>query len=143
MPVDELRIRPIAIALIRRGDDVLAAEFYEPTRDLTFCRPLGGGIEFGESAEEALRREFDEEISAELTSVRLLGVLESRFHGFDRPGHEIVFVFAAELADASLYDRDPVASVADDDTVAAWHPMSRFVDGSVPLYPDGALDLLQ
>jgi ADP-ribose pyrophosphatase YjhB (NUDIX family) len=143
MPVDELRIRPIAIALIRRGDDVLAAEFYDPTRDVTFCRPLGGGIEFGESAEDALRREFDEEIGAELTDVRLLGVLESRFHGFDRPGHEIVFVFAAELADASLYDRDPVAPVADDDTVAAWHPISRFADGSVPLYPDGALDLLQ
>jgi ADP-ribose pyrophosphatase YjhB (NUDIX family) len=141
MPVDELRIRPIAIALIRRGDDLLAAEFHDPTRDITFCRPLGGGIEFGESADEALRREFDEEIGAELTNVRLLGV--RRFHGFGRAGHEIVFVFAAELADASLYAHDPVAPIDDEDSVAAWHPLSRFADGSVPLYPEGALDLLQ
>jgi len=142
--MSEQRIRPIAVAAIRRGDDILAIEFRDPTRDLTFCRPLGGGIEFGESSEDALRREFREEIGAELARVTLLGVLESRFVGFGRQGHEIVFVFDADLVDASLYERDIVGIVADDDTAtAAWHPLRRFDDGTIPLYPDGLRDLLQ
>jgi ADP-ribose pyrophosphatase YjhB (NUDIX family) len=137
------RIRPIAIAVIRRGDHVLAFEMYDPSRDVTFCRPLGGGIEFGELSEDAVRRELLEEIGAELTNVRLIGVLENRFHGFERDGHEIVFVFDADLADRSLYEHDDLGVVTDVGAKVAWQPLSRFASGEAALYPDGLAELLR
>ena len=48
-------IRPIALAVPRRGDDLLVFEGHDPTKGQTFYRPLGGGIDFGETAEAAVR----------------------------------------------------------------------------------------
>lgn len=45
----------------------------------TFHRLIGGGIEFGETAEAALRREFAEELGVTLGSVELLEVVENIF----------------------------------------------------------------
>jgi ADP-ribose pyrophosphatase YjhB (NUDIX family) len=135
-------IRPIALAAIRRGDALLAFEMTDPTRGVTFCRPLGGGIEFGERAEPAVRREMREEIGAELDNVRLLGVLENLFHGFDRDGHEIAFIFAADFADPALYRQESFVCT-DDGAPVGWHPLARFADGTVPLFPSGLLELLQ
>lgn len=135
-------IRPIAVAVPRRGDDLLVCEYHDPTRDLTFYRPLGGGIEFGETAAMALRRELREELGTELHDVTHIGVLESLFHGFGRDGHEIVFVFGARLADPSLYERDVVGKVLDEPTTTVmWRPLHGFTAAS-PLYPDGLVDLI-
>jgi hypothetical protein len=41
-------IRPPAISVFRHNGRILAAESYDPIRQQTFYRPLGGGIEFGE-----------------------------------------------------------------------------------------------
>ncbi|WP_144127332.1 NUDIX hydrolase [Catellatospora sichuanensis] len=135
-------IRNIALAVPRRGDDVLVFRGHDRTRDQTFYRPLGGGIEFGETAAQALHREMREELAVELTGVRLLGVLENLFQAYDRAGHEIVFVFACDLADRSLYERDHVGEILDDaGTPVLWRPLSGFGD-ITPLYPAGLADLL-
>jgi ADP-ribose pyrophosphatase YjhB (NUDIX family) len=140
--VDEPRIRPIALAVVRRRDDLLVFEAHDPTRDQTYYRPLGGGIDFGEPAATALRREMREELAVELENVVLLGVLENLFTAHGRAGHEIVFVFAAELADPSCYDRDDVGPVLDDGSPVTWQPLSRFTSGQAILYPAGLLDLV-
>src|ERR1700754_860221 len=107
-------IRPIAVAVPRRGEDLLVFEYHDSTKDETFYRPLGGGIDFGETAEVSVRRELREELGVELQDVRLLGVLENLFHAFGRDSHEIVFVFDCLLADQSLYERDAVGEILDD-----------------------------
>ena len=137
-------IRPLALAVIRRGDDLLVFEGYDETKNETFYRPLGGGIEFGERAADALRRELREELAAELTTITLLGVIENLFTAFGRPGHEIVFLYAADLLDQSLYERDHVGHVLDDGSPVMWQPLRRFTgaDGAAPLYPYGLADLL-
>ena len=135
-------IRPIALAVPRRGPDLLVFEAHDPTKDQTFYRPLGGGIEFGETAEAALRREMREELAVDLDDVHRLGVLENLFHAYGRDGHEIVFVFGCRLADPSLYERDIVGEVLDDaGTRVLWRPLSSF-SASAPLYPIGLSDLL-
>jgi ADP-ribose pyrophosphatase YjhB (NUDIX family) len=139
------RIRPIALAAVRRGDDLLVYQGKDRvTGDLIF-RPLGGGVEFGETAVEAVHRELREELGAELTSVELLGVLENIFSWEGRPHHEIAFIFGADLRDRSFYERDELGKVLDaDDDEVSWQPLSYFAQPSppVPLLPPGLLGLL-
>lgn len=135
-------IRPIALAAVRRGDDLLVFEGHDATKGETFYRPLGGGIEFGEPAVVALRRELREELAAELSRVELLGVLENIFAAYGRQGHEIVFVYAADLAEPSLYEHDDVGRIIDEGSPVSWQPLSRFTRGEAILYPTGLLELL-
>ncbi|WP_435150817.1 NUDIX hydrolase [Micromonospora aurantiaca (nom. illeg.)] len=136
-------IRPVALAVPRRGEDVLVFEYHDSTKDQTFYRPLGGGIDFGETAEAAVRRELREELDVDLLDVRLLGVLENLFHAFGRDGHEIVFIFDCRLADQSLYERDAVGEIRDDaGTKVMWRPLGSF-DARNPLYPAGIVELLR
>ncbi len=69
----EEKIRPIAICVCRAGERILVAEGYDSVKEQIFYRPLGGSIEFGERGEEAVRREFQEEIGTGLDDIRYLG----------------------------------------------------------------------
>lgn len=106
MPFNSVDIRPIVVGVIRRGNDVLAVKGYDKSKKQYFYRLLGGGIEFGETAEEALHREFLEELGVEIQNLRRLDVVENIFTYNNKPGHEIVFVYDAEFADKSLYEQD-------------------------------------
>ncbi|EOD63650.1 NUDIX hydrolase [Amycolatopsis vancoresmycina] len=134
-------IRPIVLAVIRRGNDLLVFEAYDDVKDQTFCRPLGGGIEFGERSEDALVREFAEELGAEIEVNALLGVLENVFTWRDRPGHEITFLYEAEFVDESRY-RLAEMKILDDPATARWVDLAEFRDGRRTLYPQGLVELL-
>jgi 8-oxo-dGTP pyrophosphatase MutT (NUDIX family) len=143
------RIRPIAIAVIARRSDgaLLVFDGYDSVKQELFHRPLGGGIEFGETAEAALRRELREEIGAELDDVALLGFLENLFTCDGKPGHEIIAVFSARLSDASLYARDEIAINENGASgKARWVTRASFRSQhnphGPPLYPDGLPALL-
>ena len=94
-----------AIAVIRRPRDgaLLVSEDVNPV-GAAFHRPLGGHVEYGEYAEDAVQRELAEEIGQVLANLRLLGVLENIFDWGGALRHEVVFVFAAALADESGYE---------------------------------------
>ena len=51
-------IRPLSVAVIRKGRSFLAIPGYDTKKKKHFYRLPGGGIEFGERADEALKREF-------------------------------------------------------------------------------------
>jgi 8-oxo-dGTP pyrophosphatase MutT (NUDIX family) len=137
-------IRPIAICVIPRGDEILVFEARDETRDLTFYRPLGGGIEFGERSDDAVRRELQEEIGAELDELRLLTVFENRFEFEGKASHEIVFVYEGSLADPGLYDRETFVVTEETGTLPGyWRRLADFDMASSPLYPDGLLEFLR
>ena len=138
------RIRPLALGIFRRDDRLLVFEGYDPIKRETFYRPLGGGIEFGETGVQALVREMAEEISAEVTNLRYLGLAENIFTYAGEMGHEIVLLYEGDLANASFYERDVIEVVEPGGVTfkAYWKPLADFVDGRAPLYPDGLLNLL-
>ena len=72
-------IRPIALGLAIKDGKVLVSEGYDKVKDQTFYRCLGGGIEFLEKSEEALKREFKEEIDADIIVKDFLELSENIF----------------------------------------------------------------
>ena len=140
------RIRFLALCVIRRPSDgaLLLAEGHDPVKGETFYRPLGGEVEFDESTEDAARREIREEIGAALTGLRLLTIVENRFTYRGERGHEVVALYEARLVDPSYYERDRFS--ADEGGYAftvCWLPLSQFLAGHNPLYPDGLLEILR
>jgi ADP-ribose pyrophosphatase YjhB (NUDIX family) len=129
-------IRVSAMAVVRRGDAVLASLGSDPSDGRTFHRLLGGGVDFGETGEQALRREFREELAAELDEVRSLGVVENIFTWNAKPGHEVVLMFSARLRDASLYEREDLVVLDSGDPVH-WVPLADVRAGRTLLFPEG------
>ena len=52
------RIRVLSLGIFRRGDSIFVAEGFDQVKGETFYRPLGGGVEFGEQAADALVRAY-------------------------------------------------------------------------------------
>lgn len=100
------RIRFLALCVFHHQGKILVNVFEDPATGQTLCRPLGGGIEFGELGRDAIAREIDEELGKSISDVRLLGTLESLFTYAEKAGHEIVQVYDARFADTSLYHQD-------------------------------------
>src|SRR5438477_13034201 len=99
-------IRPVAIGVIRRGAELLVVAVADDAGTITGWRPLGGTIELGERAAEALQREFIEELAEPITAPKLITVLESLYAHHGTQGHEIVFIFETAFAKADAYRRD-------------------------------------
>jgi ADP-ribose pyrophosphatase YjhB (NUDIX family) len=130
-------IRAIAVALVYRGTDVLVMAVKDDSGAIKGWRPLGGAIEFGESAEDALAREFLEEIGQPIHHVKRLCVLENLYSHEGTRGHEIVFAFQAEFV-SSGFDAKAGFSFFDGGVTndVAWRPVREFVDGAKRLFPE-------
>jgi 8-oxo-dGTP pyrophosphatase MutT (NUDIX family) len=140
------RIRPLAICVFRHQDRILVAEAYDPVKQETFYRPLGGGIEFGEYGEQTIHRELGEEIGAEVCELHYLGTLENIFVFNGMPGHEIVQVYDGALKDVSLYEQTVIIGREVDmgETFrAVWKHIEEFGPGKSILYPTGLLGMLK
>lgn len=144
MPLSPERIRPIAICLFTHQGRILVAEGVDPVKKEKFYRPIGGAIEFGERGAETLIREIQEELKAEISSLRYLGAVENIFTYNGQRGHEIVLVYDGAFVDRSLYDRAELEGLEHDGSSfrAVWKSLSQTREEGVPLYPSGLADLL-
>lgn len=135
----EPRIRATVQAVFRRGQEILVFETANG-----FLRAPGGGIEHGEPAEQAIRREIREETGAEIAPPQLLTVVENIFTFHGVTGHEIVHVFECEFVDQSYYKRDVILCAEDDGTrfELRWLPLAEMRRPGGPLVPLDLRDLL-
>jgi 8-oxo-dGTP pyrophosphatase MutT (NUDIX family) len=143
--MDTTRIRPISVCLFHHENRVLVSQGFDTVKQNYYYRPLGGGIEYGESSQEAVIREIREELGVEIENVRLLGVLENIFIYEGRQGHEIVFVFDAEFVDKSLYQLDEIDGYeqeANSSFKAKWYSLNENEKNVGSLVPEALEKML-
>lgn len=140
------RIRPLALCVFRRNGKIFVARGYDSHLDQSFYRPIGGRIEFGERGHETVIREVQEELDAQVTNVRYLGLLENIFAYEGAAGHEIVLIYDGRFTDPKYNQGDARIRGKDSGEIlyeARWMSLASFRDNSAPpLYPNGLLDLL-
>ena len=134
----QIRVKAFAVLLNQARDAHLVWRGSDATKSPTdFHRLLGGNVEFGEAAIDAVRREITEETAAVLQDPHHLGVLENRFVYEGQPGHEIVFIYSGRLDPP-----DPVPAsggwLSDNDVPiwVEWRPLVTD-ETAPPLYPEG------
>lgn len=135
--------RVISIGIVWRADELLVGEGRDRVKGTNYYRPLGGGVDLGESAESALRREFVEEVGFEIEIMDHLAILENIFTLDDRRGHEVVFVFEAAFKDPAAYEGDgfTVTETPDHSHPAVWRTLRSFDDAN-RLVPEPLMPLL-
>lgn len=138
------KIRVLALGIILNKNRIFVSQSYDSHKQENFYRALGGGVEFGETSYQALQREFQEEIQAELTNIKYLGCLESIFTCNGQPGHEILQIYQADFVDPNFYQLEQVIFYEKDrQETAVWVEMERFQLGELKLVPEGFLDLVK
>lgn len=135
------RTRAIAVGVLVRDGWILAEEYAGHGGSGPFLRAPGGGVDFGESADHAVRREFAEELGVTLDDARLLGVTENIFDAYGKRGHEIVHVYAVRSAALEALPRTERLAVQDSDTTVGWYEIATLAARGLPFYPDGCLEL--
>jgi len=131
------QIRPIAISIIRNNNKILV---YERKDDITgekFYRLVGGCIEFGEKSDEALIREFKEELNLGINAIKLLSVFESLFTFNEKKLHEIVFLFDSKFIKKEIYKDKSIVGIEGERAFnAIWKDVKDFTENDCVIYPE-------
>lgn len=127
-------IRPIALGLAIKNNKLLVSEGFDKVKNETFYRCLVGGIEFLEKSEEALKREFLEEINVDITVKNFLGISENIFTYQGKKAHELILFYSIEISDENYQEE---YKVIDDhgETIAKWIDIDEFKNKNKILYP--------
>ena len=120
----------------RNGQEVLAGIGRDDIKGEDFGRIIGGRVEFGETAETALRREFMEEFNTGLENLSFIKVIENIFTYNGQPGHEVVFIYSGNLADKSLYQKENIFVKDYKDFSATWVSLDDVSSEKIKLYPE-------
>jgi ADP-ribose pyrophosphatase YjhB (NUDIX family) len=134
------RVRVLAIGVVIQHDHVLLAPVVDKHLGEHAYRALGGGVDFGERAADAVVREFREEMGCAVEVADLIGVSENLFTFEGRPGHEVVFQFHLRFSEGSgPANLDPIACREDNGEAfdATWVPLAEVVGGMHTVYPEG------
>jgi 8-oxo-dGTP pyrophosphatase MutT (NUDIX family) len=132
------KIHAKVLGLAWHDGRLLAAEVTRDDGTVKGVRPPGGAIEFGETREEALAREFQEEFGCGIAIEGPWTTFENLFWHEGAQGHEFIFAANIRLLDESLYQRGEITLVEHDRSVwiARWFAPHTLPEG-VELYPSG------
>lgn len=132
-------MRPNALILIIKDNRLLVQLGKDSKTGLDFCRLIGGGIEFGETSVEALKREIKEELGENIKNEKFLEVIENVFEYNGEKNHEITFLYSGDLASQKLYELEKVPILDKDSRFAEWISVQDIKDGKIQLFPKEAL----
>lgn len=128
-------IRPVVLGIAKKNNKILVSEGYDKVKKQFFYRCLGGGIEFCEKSEEALKREFKEELGIDIEIKEYCGLAENIFTFQGKKAHEIVLLYNIKIKDEDYQEK---YRMIDDDGEgeAVWVDVDDFKNNKKILYPD-------
>ena len=129
-----IEIRPIVLGIAIKNNKILVSEGYDKVKNQTFYRCLGGGIEFLEKSEDALRREFKEELGIEISVNDFLGISENIFTFEGKNAHELVLFYSIDIDEK--YYKDSYTILDEDNSHALWVPVDDFKNNKKIIYPE-------
>lgn len=125
----------VAGVLILNGKILLQ----RPTNDIGYAYP-GGHVNFGETSENALIREFKEEINVDIKPTKLLWIGENFFPWGKRDCHQICLYYLVDLCDASQISLNGSFYVQDKLAEKTWKLEFSWINLStlkdIELYPE-------
>ena len=130
-----MNIRPNALIIVENDGKILAERGYDEKKDEEFFRLIGGGIDFGETSLQTLRRELDEELGATLQSHQFIETIENIFEYKGKPGHEITFLYKGTI-DEKFSDMNQTPILDKEGQYAQWVDTEKVKRGEVIVYPD-------
>lgn len=134
------KIRVLALGIVRDDDRLFLSEGYDPIKEQPFYRILGGGVDFGETSLDALKREFQEEIQAELKNIEYVSCLENIFMYKGKQKHEIIQLYRCDFVDPQLYQIDEIKfAEGDRKKRALWIDIQRFESQELKIVPEDFL----
>lgn len=100
--MSSIMIEIISRALIIKDEKILLCK---AVKDTPHYYLPGGHVEFGESAESALKREFVEETGVAISNLAFVGVFENQW-GKVPPHHEYNLIFTATLDSQAVVSKE-------------------------------------
>lgn len=142
-----MRMYPRAktLGIVVNNNQLLVEEFsgQHSKGEGIYYRPIGGTIEIGEKSEDALVREFMEELNVEVIIKHYIGCLENIFKIHDEIVHEIIQIYSVEFIDTANYKREMFEVIEGDRKASAkWVPLDDFNLNRKILYPHGLIERL-
>ena len=131
-------IRPIALGIAIKNKKLLVSEGFDSVKKQTFYRCLGGGIEFLEKSEDALKREFLEEINSNIIVKDFLGITENIFTYEGENAHELVFYYEIEIPEKDYKEEYTIIDNNKNNKVK-WIDIGEFISKNKTLYPEEVL----
>jgi ADP-ribose pyrophosphatase YjhB (NUDIX family) len=145
MSKEYIKVKALCL-IVNDNKETLLSVDYDNVKKEYYYRPLGGHVDFNEKTVDTVKREFREEIGAEIMNLKLLSVTENIFHCDGIPGHEIVFTYTGEFADKSLYKTKEFSFTYGSDAHEVkvfWVKIEDCLNGRYVFVPEGLNEKLQ
>lgn len=139
----EIVHRQAALCIFLRDGAFLVSELIDGRTGAILHRPPGGGIEPGETPEQAVRREVLEELEITLSEIDLLGSVDHVWWHKGRENHERTFLFLGKAGDDPRLERGETIELieADGDRIrTVWREIHA--KGAPPLCPEALFPML-